>query len=96
MTIEPWAQVTFQWGQTHRSLFGDPLVGDKTLWNRALWNRANVGTGISGSSNFSTYTQTLDPVVKLSLTGTVVTWKVHNVRDLWTDPPPIGKNALGF
>lgn len=88
MTVEPWAQITFQWGQTHRSLFGDPLVGDRTLWNRAI----NVGTGISGSSNFTTYRQALDLIVKLDLTGTVVTWRAHNVKkkDLRTDPPPIG------
>lgn len=88
MTVEPWAQVTFHWGQTHRSLFGDPLVGDRTLWNRAI----NVGTGISGSSNFTTYRQALDLIVKLDLTGTVVTWRAHNVKkkDLRTDPPSIG------
>lgn len=78
MTVEPWAQVTFQWGQTHRSLAGDPLVGVRTLWNRAI----NVGTGISGSSDFSTYRQTLDPIVKPSLTDNTGTQKAHNVEDL--------------
>lgn len=87
MTVEPWSQGAPQWGQTHRSLFGDPLVRDRALWNSAI----DVGTGISGSSNFSTYRQTLDPIVKLGLTGTAGTWKAHNVKekDLRTDPPPI-------
>ena len=87
MTVEPWAQVTFQWGQTHRSLFRDPLVGDRALWNRAV----NVGTGISGSSNFSIYRQTFVPIVKLGSIGTTGTCKAHNVKekDLRTDPSPI-------
>lgn len=88
MTVEPWAQVTFQWGQTHRSLFRDSLVGDRTLWNRGT----NVETGLSDSSNFSTYRQTLDPIVGLGLTvlqelGKLIMWKE---KDLRTDPTPVG------
>lgn len=60
MTIEPRAQVTFQWGQTHRRLLRDPLVGDKTLWNRAI----NVGTGISQANQTSALTDR--PLTQLS------------------------------
>lgn len=73
MTAEPRVQVTFQRGQTHRSLFRGPLVGDRTLQNRTI----NVGTEISGSSNFSTFRQTFDPNVKLSTTGN---WKARNMK----------------
>lgn len=41
----------------------------------------------SDSANFSNYRQILDPVGKLSLSGTTKTWKAHKMKDWRTDPP---------